>query len=95
MPIVGPKDGSLIAMTVFLCNLFNASPNPTVTVDLPSPAGVGLIAVTRISLPDLFFFNLFKVDAVIFALYFPYNSRSSSDKPSLSAICIIGFITAC
>ncbi len=28
------------------------SPRPTVVVVLPSPAGVGLIAVTRISLPS-------------------------------------------
>ena len=31
---------------------FSASPRPTVVVVLPSPAGVGLIAVTRISLPS-------------------------------------------
>jgi hypothetical protein len=30
----------------------SASPSPTVVVVLPSPAGVGLIAVTRISLPS-------------------------------------------
>jgi hypothetical protein len=29
----------------------SASPSPTVVVVLPSPAGVGLIAETRISLP--------------------------------------------
>ena len=32
---------------------FSPSPRPTVVVVLPSPAGVGLIAVTRISLPSL------------------------------------------
>jgi hypothetical protein len=31
--------------------LFSASASPTEVVVLPSPAGVGLIAVTRISLP--------------------------------------------
>ncbi len=31
---------------------FNPSPRPTVVVVLPSPAGVGLIAVTKISLPS-------------------------------------------
>ncbi len=31
------------------------SPRPTVVVVLPSPAGVGVMAVTRISLPSLFF----------------------------------------
>ena len=35
----------------FLPMRFSPSPRPTVVVVLPSPAGVGLIAVTRISLP--------------------------------------------
>ena len=39
----------------FLPIAFSASPKPTVVVVLPSPAGVGEIAVTRISLPSLFF----------------------------------------
>ena len=34
---------------------FRPSPRPTVVVVLPSPAGVGVMAVTRISLPSLFF----------------------------------------
>ena len=34
---------------------FNPSPKPTVVVVFPSPAGVGLIAVTRISFPSSFF----------------------------------------
>jgi len=36
---------------VFRPMRFSASPRPTVVVVLPSPAGVGEIAVTRISLP--------------------------------------------
>jgi len=36
---------------VFLPIKFKASPRPTVVVVLPSPAGVGLMAVTKISLP--------------------------------------------
>ena len=36
----------------FLPIAFSASPKPTVVVVLPSPAGVGEIAVTRISLPS-------------------------------------------
>ena len=39
-------------MTAFLPILFRPSPRPTVVVVLPSPAGVGVIAVTRISLPS-------------------------------------------
>ena len=40
-------------MIAFLPMRFSPSPRPTVVVVLPSPAGVGLIAVTRISLPSL------------------------------------------
>jgi hypothetical protein len=39
-------------ITAFLPIAFSPSPRPTVVVVLPSPAGVGLIAVTRISLPS-------------------------------------------
>jgi hypothetical protein len=38
-------------IAAFLPIRFSPSPRPTVVVVLPSPAGVGLIAVTRISLP--------------------------------------------
>ena len=58
-------------MTVFLPILFNPSPNPTVVVDFPSPALVGLIAVTKISFASFlsaFFFNKSKLNL---ALYFP------------------------
>ena len=62
MPKTGPKDGSLNATIAFLFLLFNACPSPIVTVDLPSPAGVGLIAVTNNSFPfllSLFISDLF------------------------------------
>ena len=36
---------------VFLPRAFMASARPTLVVVLPSPAGVGLMAVTRMSLP--------------------------------------------
>ncbi len=51
MPNTGPSDGSRRQIIAFLPIRFSASPRPTVVVVLPSPAGVGLIAVTRISLP--------------------------------------------
>ena len=38
---------------VFLPRAFMASARPTLVVVLPSPAGVGLMAVTRIILPCL------------------------------------------
>ena len=40
-------------IAAFLPIRLRPSPRPTVVVVLPSPAGVGLIAVTRISLPSL------------------------------------------
>ena len=51
-PNTGPKDGSLSATITFFPNLCIASARPTVVVVFPSPAGVGLIAVTRISFPS-------------------------------------------
>ena len=51
MPNTGPSDGSRSATTTFLPWRARASANPTVVVVLPSPAGVGLIAVTKMSLP--------------------------------------------
>ena len=51
MPKHGPSDGSRTQMAAFLPIRFSPSPRPTVVVVLPSPAGVGVIAVTRISLP--------------------------------------------
>ena len=58
MPNTGPRLGSRRQMTAFLPILFKASPRPTVVVVLPSPAGVGLNAVTRMSLPSGLFFRL-------------------------------------
>ena len=49
--MTGPREGSRIAIMVFLPILFKASASPIVIVDFPSPAGVGLIAVTKINLP--------------------------------------------
>jgi hypothetical protein len=52
MPKHGPNEGSRSATIAFLPIRFSASPNPTVVVVLPSPAGVGLMPLTRISLPS-------------------------------------------
>ena len=68
MPITGPNEGSRSAIIDFLPNFVKASANPIVTVDFPSPAGVGLIAVTNTNLP---FFSLEIRLTSIFALYFP------------------------
>ena len=55
----------------FLPMRLSPSPRPTVVVVLPSPAGVGLIAVTRISLPSLLPFTDLMNSAEIFALSWP------------------------
>ena len=51
MPNTGPKEGSLSDAIAFIPLLHNASNKPIDTVVLPSPKGVGLVAVTSISLP--------------------------------------------
>ena len=51
-PNTGPSEGSRSAIRARSPIRLSASPRPTVVVVLPSPAGVGLIAVTRISRPS-------------------------------------------
>ena len=51
-PNTGPKEGSRSATTTFLPMRFSPSARPMVVVVLPSPAGEGEIAVTKISLPS-------------------------------------------
>ena len=50
MPNTGPSEGSRKQIKLFLPILQSASPRPTVVVVLPSPAGVGEMAVTKMSL---------------------------------------------
>src|SRR3989442_1014826 len=61
---------------------------PTVTVDFPSPAGVGLIPVTSTSRPRGW--RRSSAASRTFALYFPYSSISSSSSPSSSAMSATG-----
>ncbi len=56
-PKTGPREGSRRAITAFFPMAERASTNPTEVVVLPSPAGVGEIAVTRMSLPSGLFFK--------------------------------------
>ena len=49
--MTGPRDGSRIAIVVFFANLVQGIRKTMVSVDFPSPAGVGLMAVTKINLP--------------------------------------------
>ena len=50
-PKHGPRLGSRKAIATLWPSRFSASPSPMVVVVLPSPAAVGLIAVTSTSLP--------------------------------------------
>ena len=56
IPKQGPREGSRRAIIAFLFNFANACPSPTLVVVLPSPAGVGLMAVTNTNLPSLLSF---------------------------------------
>ena len=69
-PNTGPKDGCLIVSATFLFNLPNPWVNPIAVVDLPSPRGVGVIAVTTTNFAFLF---LSMFSSGILALNFPYN----------------------
>ena len=51
-PNTGPRDGSRRATTDRLPIFRSPSARPTVVVVFPSPAGVGVMAVTRMSLPS-------------------------------------------
>jgi hypothetical protein len=68
IPKTGPNDGSRRAISAFLPMWRRASPKPTVVVVFPSPAGVGLMAVTNTSLLSLFFGRESKYFNEIFAL---------------------------
>ena len=51
---VGPPEGWRIAPMTFLPILPSPSTRPMVVVDLPSPSGVGVMAVTSMYLPSGF-----------------------------------------
>ena len=57
--------------SLFLPILLRASARPIDMVDFPSPAGVGLIAVTKINFPGLLSLTALILSNDNFALYFP------------------------
>ncbi len=79
-------------MTAFLPMWLSASPSPTVVVVFPSPAGVGLMAVTRISLPSGLSLSVSMYSSEILALVRPNGSMADSGMPSWAAISPMGFI---
>src|SRR5688572_32609281 len=90
MPKHGPSDGSRMATMARLPILRKASPRPTVVVDLPSPAGVGVIAVTSTSMPSAPARSRSIVSMRTLALDEPYSSRSSGPRPSVAATAVTG-----
>ena len=63
---------------------------PTVVVVLPSPSGVGVMAVTTMYLPLGAPFNRSRTYRWTFALYLPYSSSSSGKIPASAAILSMG-----
>src|SRR6476659_6528341 len=74
-------------------------PSPCVTdtdvVVLPSPAFVGVIAVTLISFPSGRSPRRSSTSSETFALSLPYGSISSGKRPAASAISVMGRRVAC
>ena len=99
-PNTGPSDGSRSAITARRPMRLRASARPTVVVVLPSPAGVGLTAVTRISLPPAAGTpppatgsrpaTAGSALAAILAIKCPCGSMSVSASPSPAAIARMG-----
>src|SRR4051794_33798680 len=90
MPNTGPSDASRRQSATF----FPRWPSPCVTetdvVVLPSPAFVGVIAVTLISFPSGRSASRSSTSSETFALYLPYGSISSGSRPAASAISVMG-----
>src|SRR4029077_14108426 len=77
-----------MATMTFLPRRRSAWVTPIVTVDFPSPAGVGLIPVTSTSRP--FGVRLATASAAIFALFRPYGRISSGPRPTSAATSTMG-----
>ena len=84
MPNTGPSEGSRRHTTVRRPMRLSASPRPTVVVVLPSPAGVGEIAVTRISLPSARPACAASQSSDTLPMCRPRGSSASSGTPSAS-----------
>ncbi|MEA2121251.1 MAG: hypothetical protein EGMGGAKC_00572 [Dehalococcoides mccartyi] len=89
---VGPLEGWRIAPVTFLPRLPSPCTSPIVVVLLPSPSGVGVMAVTSIYLPFGLSFRRVSTPAKsTLATYLPWGIISSSVRPSSSASIFDGF----
>ena len=89
-PKHGPNEGSRRHKQTFFSRRLSASANPMLTVVLPSPAGVGLRAVTRTNFAEGRKDDGGRDFTNTLALNLPYCSRTSSLSPSFPAIEEIG-----
>ena len=94
IPKVGPIEGSLRAPTTFLPSLPSPWMSPIVVTVFPSPAGVGVIAVTTTSFPSFLSLSFSRLARGTFAMYLPYIWISSSDRPILDAISLMSLTFA-
>ena len=63
---------------------------PTEVVVLPSPSGVGVMAVTSMYLPSGLLARVSRIPNFTLALTSPYGSRNSGGMPAAAAISVIG-----
>src|SRR5260221_8900533 len=91
MPNVGPWLGWRMQVNTFLPRY---APklwlSPTVVVVLPSPRGVGVIAVTTMYLPLWMSLSRSRMERCTLALVLPYSSNSSGRMPASEAIWSMG-----
>src|ERR1043165_9072963 len=90
MPKTGPSEGWRMEAIVRAPTRFRAIESPMVVVVLPSPSGVGVIAVTSMYLPFGRSASRFMTESATFALVLPWSSSSSSSRPSERAISAMG-----
>ncbi|OLS21124.1 MAG: hypothetical protein HeimC3_37180 [Candidatus Heimdallarchaeota archaeon LC_3] len=88
IPKTGPKEGCLNVTIDLYPNFDSPCVKPIEVVVFPSPAGVGLVAVTSIYFPfGCFIISIFlSSDNEIFAIFLPNRSISSEVRPIVAAI---------
>src|SRR6187200_2807741 len=94
MPNTGPSDGSRRHATGFLPMWPSPCVRPTSVVVLPSPAFVGVMPVTQMSLPSGLSDSRSITSRLTLPLNRPYGSISSGCSPHASAIISIGTSSA-
>ena len=94
IPKVGPMEGSLRAPTTFLPSFPSPWMSPMVVTVFPSPAGVGVIAVTTTSFPSFLSLSFSRLARGTFAMYLPYIWISSSERPTFAAISLMSLTFA-